>query len=269
MTTMMNNSQLLLFFTTLTMMLLPIPLHSYNLHGMGTHPTRGPNRLFLDTALTSEWESLLPLGIFHGITTNPTLLERAHQKCTIANVQSLAQHALSLPHCDEFMCQAWGTAANEMYDVGMALSQHDRQRIVIKVPVTTEGTKAATQLIHSGVRVCLTACYHSNQMIVASAIGAEYIAPYLGRMSDHGKNGVQECQRMSRIGKGMNSPTRVLVASIRDVNSMSDLMASNGGGGGGGMDTFTFSPDIARKLFVEELTDQAAADFEEAAQRCS
>ena len=32
-------------------------------------------RYFLDTADEAEWSELLPLGIFHGVTTNPTLLE--------------------------------------------------------------------------------------------------------------------------------------------------------------------------------------------------
>ena len=35
-----------------------------------------------------------------------------------------------------------------------------------------------------------------------------------------------------------------------------------------GMDSFTFSPDIARELFSETLTIKAAAEFEAAAKRC-
>ena len=240
---------------------------------------RGSNRLFLDTADTSVWEELLPLGIFHGVTTNPTLLERANQACTISNLHALAQKAFSMTTtttattstaatgascCHEFMCQAWGSTAEEMYEIGMALSQPDRDRIVIKVPVTTEGTKAAAMLMRQGgVRVCLTACYNSHQAIVASGIGAEYIAPYLGRMTDSGKDGLLECQRMEEIVRGMNSSTRILVASIRDVESMAILMSTNK------MDTFTFNPDVARALFSEPLPDQAAEDFEAAAQRGS
>jgi transaldolase len=34
-----------------------------------------------------------------------------------------------------------------------------------------------------------------------------------------------------------------------------------------GMDTFTFSPAVARELFVEPLTKEAAAEFESAAAR--
>lgn len=212
---------------------------------------RGSNRLFLDTAVVSEWESLMPLGIFHGITTNPTLLERANHKCTVESVQFLTLKALSIVGCDEFMCQAWGSNADDIYDIGMKLSEIDRKRVVIKVPVTFEGTKAASKLINSGVRVCLTACYSSDQAIVAAGVGAEYLAPYLGRMVDAGKDGMAECRRMQDIVNGMKSSTRIIVASIRDVKSMGDLMSH-------GMDTFTFSPDVAQKLFQEELTITAA-----------
>ena len=236
---------------------------------------RGSNRLFLDTADTAIWEELLPLGMFHGITTNPTLLERANQPCTVANIHALAQTAFTTSTaegasvCHEFMCQAWGSNAQEMYNVGMQLSQPDRQRIVIKVPVTTEGTRAATLLTRAGVRVCLTACYNSQQAIVAAGVGAEYLAPYLGRMSDSGKDGSLECQRMEEIVRGMKSSTRILVASIRDVESMAFLMRGGGNDKMLTMDTFTFNPDVARALFQEPLTDQAAEDFEAAALRGS
>ena len=226
-----------------------------------TPPHRGTNRLFLDTAVKSEWESLLPLGIFHGITTNPTLLERAGLECTISAVQTLAKEALSMVGCDEFMCQTWGRTATETYNVGMQLSEIDREKIVVKVPVTMEGTAAASKLIQSGVRVCLTACYNSDQAIVAAGLGAEYIAPYLGRMTDSGKDGIEECKRMQDIVHGMNSSTRIFVASIRDTKSLGDLMSH-------GMESFTFSPDIARELFSETLTITAAAEFEAAAKRC-
>lgn len=34
------------------------------------------SRFFLDTADIEEWDRFLPTGIFYGITTNPTILER-------------------------------------------------------------------------------------------------------------------------------------------------------------------------------------------------
>jgi transaldolase len=79
-------------------------------------------------------------------------------------------------------------------------------------------------------------------------------------MMDAGKDGMAECKRMQDIVNGMGSSTRIIVASIRDVKSMGDLMSH-------GMDTFTFNPDLARDLFNEELTITAARVFEEAAKR--
>ena len=79
------------------------------------------------------------------------------------------------------MIQTWGSTHTEMYDNGMSLSALDRNRIVIKVPVTIKGVEVARRLMESGVRVCLTAGYDSKQALIAASLGVEYIAPYLGR----------------------------------------------------------------------------------------
>lgn len=221
---------------------------------------RGEGRFFLDTADPAEWDSLLKLGIFYGVTTNPTILERCNQPCTIENIHSLAKQALA--QTEEFMCQAWGSTAKEMYETGMALSRPDRDRIVVKVPVTMMGVEAAHLLHQSGVRICLTACYDSKQALLAASVGAEYLAPYCGRMTDAGKNGEEECMRMLDIVDGLSGETRILAASLRSVDSIARLAEA-------GLNTFTFSPEVARMMFDEPLTDQAASDFEEAAARGS
>lgn len=219
---------------------------------------RGECRFFLDTADTTEWDELLPLGLFHGVTTNPTLLERANEPCTVSNLHNLATKALS--STDEFMCQTWGSTAKEMYDNGMAISKKDREKIVIKVPVTKTGAEAATMLAEAGVRICLTACYDAKQALIAASMGVEYIAPYLGRMTDNGKDGLNQCKKMHKIVEGLGSTTRIFAASIRDAETLADLAVD-------GLYTYTFSPAVARELFDEPLTDTAAAEFEEAAAR--
>lgn len=77
------------------------------------------------------------------------------------------------------------------------------------------------------------------------------------RMTDNGKDGFQECQRMQNIVDGLGSDTRILVASLRDAETIADLACE-------GLDTYTFSPAVARQFFDEPLTDIAAAEFEEA-----
>ena len=222
-------------------------------------PQRGPSRFFLDTAEVAEWEELLPLGIFHGVTTNPTLLERAGIACTIEACRSLAATAGSLG-AEEIMFQAWGNSPGAMTETGLALHSIEPARVTVKVPVTSDGTVAAAELIRRGVRVCMTACYSREQALVAAAVGAEYIAPYLGRMVDAGKDGLEECRAMQSITDGLGSTTRILVASIREPVSLGALASS-------GLDTFTFSPPVARALFDEPLTNNAAAEFELSAER--
>ena len=81
-------------------------------------------------------------------------------------------------------------------------------------------------------------------------------------MTDAGKNGEEECMRMLEIVDGLNGETRILAASLRSVDSIARLAEA-------GLDTFTFSPDIARMMFDEPLTAKATVEFEEAAARSS
>ena len=69
-------------------------------------------------------------------------LERAGHACTIDSIHKLA--SIALQDTDEFMCQSWGSSADELYRIGMALSEPARDRIVIKVPVTATGVEAAS-----------------------------------------------------------------------------------------------------------------------------
>ncbi|KAL7569978.1 hypothetical protein ACA910_017029 [Epithemia clementina (nom. ined.)] len=221
---------------------------------------RGKCRLFLDTANEEEWDELLRTRMFHGVTTNPSLLHQVHQPCTVENLNRLARKAFQYWSVNEFMCQTWGRTVKELYDTGIALSAPERDRIIVKVPVTLMGVQAATKLIESGCRVCLTAALDRKQALIAVSIGAEYIAPYLGRMNDAGKNGMEECLAMKDIVYGTQGKTRILVASLgNDLNAMAELAGNE-------MNTFTLSPQLARDLLnVEPLTDKVAAEFEKAA----
>ncbi|EKX36632.1 hypothetical protein GUITHDRAFT_78789, partial [Guillardia theta CCMP2712] len=208
--------------------------------------------LFLDTANLNEMAELLPLGIFYGVTTNPLLLERAKVPCSHHALQDLAATAFALGS-KEFMCQTWGTKVDELVDNGIRLANLD-SRVVVKVPLTFAGIEAASMMSNLGIRVCTTACYSPHQVITSVSAGAEYVAPYLGRMNDAGRDGMQSVVDMQKIVDGMRSKTRVLVASIRDADQLAVLAAR-------GCNTFTISPKVARLLTEDELTMDAATDF--------
>jgi len=239
----------------------PIPLPASRSAVAPENPAvaRGGSRFFLDTADVAEWEALLPLGMFHGVTTNPMLLERAGLACTVEACSQLAAAAAALG-AGEIMFQSWGASTEAMVATGLRLASIEPARVTVKVPVTAAGTAAAATLVRHGVRVCLTACYGREQALVAASVGAEYLAPYLGRMDDAGKDGLAECRAMQATVDGLGSSTRIFVASIRTPEQLSSLAAA-------GLDSFTFSPAVARALFDAPLTAAAAAAFEDAAER--
>jgi len=208
-------------------------------------------RLFLDSADPQAWRQWLPSGLFRGITTNPTLLRRAGQPCSLEGLERLCGQALELG-VQELHLQAWGS---DLLGCGRALAALAPGRIWVKLPITRAGADAARALIAEGHAITFTACYEPAQVLLAAALGAEYIAPYLGRIGDLGRDGHGELVRMQRCVDGVGSPLRLLVASLRSPDDLARLAAE-------GLDTFTISPSIAAALFAVEPTEAAAAQFE-------
>ena len=208
-------------------------------------------RLFLDSADPQAWREWLPSGLFHGITTNPTLLKRAGQPCDLATLRGLSQEALG-HGVQELHLQAWGS---DLLSCGRALADLAPERIWIKLPITRLGLEAAQGLLADGLKVTFTACYEPAQVLAAIAIGADYIAPYLGRISDLGRDGHAELIRMQRAVDGLGASLRLLVASLRSPDDLARLAAE-------GLNTFTISPAIADALFRVEATEAAAQQFE-------
>lgn len=216
--------------------------------------------MFLDSASEEEWAKWLPSGIFTGVTTNPIILERDGRECNLAALTDLAKQALEYDAVQEFQVQTWGGSSDEMWKNGIALAKYDPDVIVVKVPATFEGIKAANALVADGIRVTLTAAYASHQAVLAAAVGANYCAPYLGRMNDAGRDGFGTIVEMQKTVDKLDSDMRILVASVRNVGDIAKLAAQ-------GCDTFTISAKIAEDMFADPLTTQAAVDFEAAAER--
>lgn len=213
--------------------------------------------LFLDTADIKAWDFWLSKGLFYGVTTNPTLLKRAHIPCTLDQLQELATAAFQRG-AQEVHLQTWGTEVEDLVRRGTAIAAID-SRVVVKVPLTLTGTEAAAQLIQQGIRVTLTGVYAVHQALISAALKADYAAPYLGRMTDLGQDGRQDIISMQRGLNGVKSSTKLLVASIRSIKDITALTQQS-------LDTFTVSPVIAEQLFQVDATIDAALAFEKAAQ---
>ncbi len=215
--------------------------------------------LYLDTADTSEWDALMPTGLFHGITTNPLLAQRAGLTYPEIDWRALARRAARLG-AREFHAQVFGPVesytafADHLYEVGAAAGL----RTVVKVPLTEEAIRATPAIRALGGPILMTACYDPKQMFVAAGLGVEFVAPYFGRMLEAGLPAFEAMDQMRAIGHAAGGGTRLLIASLRDPEQMVRLAAA-------GHDCFTIAPGVARALLSDDRTVAAAAQFEQAA----
>jgi len=214
-------------------------------------------RLYLDTADQTAWAEWMPSGVFCGITTNPLLASRAGLTYDQINWQDLVQIAADAG-AQEFHAQAIGNEtdalcfAENLYAYGAA----SNIECVVKIPLNTWGISITSKIQGLGGKTLMTACYDAKQMITANALGADYIAPYFGRMAEAGLDAMAHMRAIHAMS--WNGPCRPLIASLRSAQQMVDIAEI-------GHDCFTIAPAIAQDLFHNALTEAAAQEFESAA----
>lgn len=215
-------------------------------------------RLFLDSADPGAWARWLPTRLFHGVTTNPTILERAGRSSGPHELAALATACLAYP-IEELHVQCSGSDAATLVATGRAIAALDR-RIVVKVPLTYDGVLAVAQLHACGIRTTITAVHAEHQAVTAAAAGAAYVAPYFGRIGDGGGDGRAAITAMLATLRTGGNATRLLVASVRGAQEVAWLAAA-------GCDTMTFGPQVAEELFADARTAAAVDAFETSARQ--
>lgn len=211
-------------------------------------------RLYVDSAVVERVAPLLAAGVVHGVTTNPTILERGGR--TAAEIPDL--HARwTAEGAREIFFQTWGgDTASLLRNAEGILALGDR--VAVKVPATAAGFAAASALVRDGATVLVTAVYSVAQALACASVGVRYIAPYLGRMRDAGIDGAGVISRMQEVCAG--SATDVLAASLRSPQDITDLRIA-------GIPCFTAAPDVIEAMLFDEVSDTSAAEFDAAMAR--
>ena len=208
-------------------------------------------KFFIDSADYGVIRTLIRVGVFSGVTTNPTILKAS--KITKSDFHALAKSVIALGAREVFF-QSWGNNADALVENGRFLFNDDPQ-IVVKVPCTREGIEASARLSREGIKTCVTAVFSAHQVLLAAAAGAAYVAPYLGRMNDAGRDGHGLIAQMADALQKSGGKTQILAASIRDLDDIVKLAQAS-------VRCVTLSPTIAGELFDDSLTLESTARFE-------
>lgn len=211
-------------------------------------------RLYVDSADVDAIRPLLADRLVRGVTTNPTILERAGR--AVDEIPELYARWESAG-AQEIFFQTWGEDADVMLSNAETIRELG-DLSVVKVPATRAGFTAASTLVADGASVLVTAVYSPAQALVAASIGVRYIAPYLGRLRDAERDGVAEIARMHDVVDG--SGTEVLAASLRSPDDIVTLARV-------GVPCFTAAPSVILAAMQHDTSDESAVEFEAAAWR--
>jgi transaldolase len=95
----------------------------------------------------------------------------------------------------------------------------------IKYPCTHHGLRAAQVSVRRGIRVNMTLCFSQDQAAAvysatSAAKDAVYVSPFIGRLDDHGQNGMDLVGNILKMYRAGDHHVRVLAASIRHVDHL-------------------------------------------------
>ncbi|MFA6142553.1 MAG: fructose-6-phosphate aldolase [Candidatus Omnitrophota bacterium] len=204
-------------------------------------------KLFIDTANIDEIKEASALGIIDGVTTNPTLIAREGRDF-VSVVKEICQ-VVDGP----ISAEAVSLKSDDIIKEARPLSKIHKN-IVIKIPITPDGLKAAKALSKEGIKTNLTLCFSPAQALLAAKAGASYVSPFIGRLDDIGQVGMDLVRNIRKIYVNYNFKTEIIVASVRNpVHVLESALA--------GADIATVPYNVLISLIKHPLTDRGIERF--------
>lgn len=217
--------------------------------------------IWLDTVNEEVITEAFNAGLLCGITTNPHILA----KSPLSKLKTLERLLALQP--GPVTVQVEAASAPEMIQEGVEFSKLS-SRLIIKVPVTSEGYKTIKRLKDLNIPTMATVIFQSHEAVFASIAGADYLAPYFSRMRSEGIDAVSEIRHMCNFTKGQGGKSKVLIASLKEPEDFKVALEVNAS-------AVTLKEDLFLKLFnTSSYTSNALASFKNvfypaASSRCS
>ena len=204
-------------------------------------------KIFLDTANILAIKMYNDMGLVDGITTNPSLMakEGGDPKKIMEEIVHIIRGDVSL--------EVLSMETDGMLEEGRRLRKYGNN-VVVKCPLTPEGLKACKILTSEGIPVNVTLCFSVNQAMLAAKAGAKYVSPFIGRLDDHGQDGMNLIKEIHQVFQNYKFTTQILVASVRHPMHVVEAAKI-------GADVVTLPPDVLGKMLKHPLTDVGLKNF--------
>ena len=205
-------------------------------------------KLFLDTAEFEEVKQGVDWGVIDGVTTNPTLIAKAGK-----------DHETQVKRICGIIGNVSAEVVSEKKDdilvEGRRLAAWHKN-VIVKVPLTPDGLAAGKILAGEGTRINVTLCFSVNQALLAAAIGAYIVSPFVGRVDDINEDGMQVVRDIVAAYRQQDIKTKVLAASLRGPAHVTQSALA-------GADIGTMPFTVLTAMFKHPLTDAGLKRFKE------
>lgn len=206
--------------------------------------------IWLDTANIPVVQKAVRFGLLSGITTNPSLIAQTQR-----DLEAVIKDLL---HYQEgpVTVQIGEDTTSEMVQQGQSLYSLSN-RLIIKVPMTKNGLEALHLLSRQAIPTMATVIFHPHQALLAALAGANYVAPYLGRVEKAGGNPWEMLSSLVRQFQSYRLKTRILGASLSHVDHVVKCAEA-------GIYGVTVKEELFEKLIASDpLTAKCVEEFDE------
>lgn len=213
-------------------------------------------KFFIDTANLAQIKEAQEMGVLDGVTTNPSLMAKEG----ITGKDNILKHYVDICNIVEGDVSAEVNALDfdGMVTEGEELADLHEQ-IVVKLPMTKDGVKAAKYFSDKGIKTNVTLVFSAGQALLAAKAGATYVSPFLGRLDDVSTDGLVLIEEIRQIYDNYGYETQILAASVRHTMHIVNCAKI-------GADVMTGPLSAISGLLKHPLTDiglaQFVADFE-------
>ena len=207
-------------------------------------------KLFVDTANVEDIKKANDMGIICGVTTNPSLI--AKEGRNFAEVIKEITDIVDGPISGEV--KATTVDAEGMIKEGREIAAI-HPNMVVKIPMTVEGSKAVKALLAEGIKTNVTLVFTSAHALLAARAGASYVSPFLGRLDDISMPGIDLIYDITEIFQMHNIETEIIAASVRNPIHVIDCAKA-------GADIATVPYKVLEQMTKHPLTDQGIAKFQ-------
>jgi transaldolase len=208
-------------------------------------------KFFIDTANLAQIKEAQDMGILDGVTTNPSLMAKEG----ISGKDNVLKHYVDICNISDgdVSAEVIATDYDGMINEGEELAEL-HERIVVKLPMTKEGVKAAKYFSEKGIKTNVTLVFSAGQALLAAKAGATYVSPFIGRLDDISTDGLQLIEDIRLIYDNYGYETEILAASVRHPMHIINCAKI-------GADVITGPLSAIAGLLKHPLTDLGLAQF--------